>query len=174
MSPDLLPAPVEFHITSQDSNPVFQARETVERIIQDWGVPLSRAGISDLKLCTSEVVANALKHAGSECWIKVIWTGEHLKIEVQDRSLRLPHMPKAGEDDESGRGLLLVESFAQSWGWEPKGLGKTVFFLIRPDVLPDDQLLARLVRVAAADPALTADPVASEPQVLSARGLVLA
>ncbi len=30
----------------------------------------------------------------------------------------------AAEDDESGRGLLLVESVAARWGWNPERGGK--------------------------------------------------
>ena len=173
MSPHLLPAPVEFHITGQNDDPLRQARDNVARVALDWGLPLSRHAISDLKLCTTEVVANALKHAGGECWIKVIWTGEHLKVEVHDRSLRLPYLSTADETAESGRGLFLVEAFTQSWGWEPKGLGKVVFFIVGPDQVTDDQRLGQLVRAANAVAPPTPASEVSEARVLMAAGLVL-
>jgi anti-sigma regulatory factor (Ser/Thr protein kinase) len=133
----LLPFPVEFPVTSQSDDPLQQARDAVARSVRDWRLPLSRHAIADLKLCTSEVVANALKHAGGECQVKVAWTGQHLRVDVQDRSTRPPRLGEPSGDAESGRGLFLVEAFAQSWGWEPTKLGKVVFFLISTGEIPD-------------------------------------
>ncbi|MDH6142901.1 MULTISPECIES: ATP-binding protein [Kitasatospora] len=137
MSPPL-PFTLQFHITSQSDDPLRQIREAVARSVQDRGLPLSRHAIADLRLCTTEVVANALKHAGGECQVKVMWTGRHLRVDVQDYSIRPPCLGEPNETAESGRGLFLVEAFAQAWGWEPREFGKIVFFLIGPNEIADD------------------------------------
>jgi hypothetical protein len=36
----------------------------------------------------------------------------------------------AAGDDESGRGLLLVEAVADRWGWVGEGSGKAVWCLV--------------------------------------------
>jgi anti-sigma regulatory factor (Ser/Thr protein kinase) len=131
----LPPAPVKFHITTSDtSNPLKKARDKIAKLVTEWSLPLSIGAIADLKLCTTEVVANALKHAGGECWITVTWLGEHLRVDVRDRSPRPPQVLESHESAESGRGLVLVEALAQTWDWAPCTSGKTVFFLIEQDV----------------------------------------
>ncbi|WP_181799642.1 ATP-binding protein [Kitasatospora acidiphila] len=140
MSHDPLPAPVEFHVTDQNSDALRQARAKVALVVAQWRLPLSQQALSDLKLCTSEVIANALEHASGECWVRVFWTGEHVEVQVRDCSARLPNPCDVDEDAESGRGLSLVAALARSWGWEPRGRGKVVFFSIGPDETPDRRL----------------------------------
>jgi len=55
-------------------------------------------------------------------------TTEGLLVEVWDSSDASPKITEAGEDDESGRGLLLVGMCADEWGHHPSpGGGKVVF-----------------------------------------------
>ncbi|MFF5115005.1 ATP-binding protein [Streptosporangium sp. NPDC000509] len=55
-------------------------------------------------------------------------TTEGLRVEVWDSSDDSPELTEAGEDDESGRGLLLVGMCADEWGHHPSpGGGKVVF-----------------------------------------------
>ncbi|HEX4834493.1 MAG TPA: SpoIIE family protein phosphatase [Trebonia sp.] len=49
-------------------------------------------------------------------------------IEVFDPDLRLPRLRSAGETDEGGRGLYLVEQLATRWGARPTPEGKAVWF----------------------------------------------
>ncbi len=54
-----------------------------------------------------------------------------LRIEVHDASSAAPVRRSAGSDEEGGRGLELVNSLAQSWGYGPReGIGKVVWALI--------------------------------------------
>jgi anti-sigma regulatory factor (Ser/Thr protein kinase) len=71
-SPNQPPASFRFHVTSRSDDPLRQARDNVVQFVQESGLPLSRHAIADLKLCTTEVVANALKHAGGECRLEGI------------------------------------------------------------------------------------------------------
>ena len=53
---------------------------------------------------------------------KSIW------VEVFDADLRLPRIRSAGETDEGGRGLYLVDQLATRWGARPTSDGKAVWF----------------------------------------------
>ena len=55
--------------------------------------------------------------------------GPVLRVEVEDVSERLPaEMSTPPWQQESGRGLLLVEVLAERWGVEPLPSGKRVWF----------------------------------------------
>ena len=49
-------------------------------------------------------------------------------VEVFDADLRLPRLGSAGENDEGGRGLYLVDQLATRWGSRPTKDGKAVWF----------------------------------------------
>jgi serine phosphatase RsbU (regulator of sigma subunit) len=49
-------------------------------------------------------------------------------VEVFDTDLRLPRIRSAGETDEGGRGLYLVDQLATRWGSRPTKDGKAVWF----------------------------------------------
>ncbi len=57
--------------------------------------------------------------------------GSHaLWVEVLDSDLRMPRIRAAGETDEGGRGLYLVDQLAARWGSRPTRDGKAVWFEI--------------------------------------------
>ncbi|TDD83129.1 ATP-binding SpoIIE family protein phosphatase [Actinomadura rubrisoli] len=49
-------------------------------------------------------------------------------VEVFDSDMRLPRIRSAGETDEGGRGLYLVDQLATRWGARPTPDGKAVWF----------------------------------------------
>ena len=49
-------------------------------------------------------------------------------VEVFDSDMRLPRIRSAGETDEGGRGLYLVDQLATRWGSRPTKDGKAVWF----------------------------------------------
>ena len=53
---------------------------------------------------------------------------EAIWVEVFDSDLRLPRLRSAGESDEGGRGLYLVDQLATRWGSRPTKDGKAVWF----------------------------------------------
>ncbi|MBA9003385.1 ATP-binding SpoIIE family protein phosphatase [Thermomonospora cellulosilytica] len=53
---------------------------------------------------------------------------ESIWVEVFDSDLRLPRIRSAGETDEGGRGLYLVDQLATRWGARPTTDGKAVWF----------------------------------------------
>ncbi|MGW1816317.1 ATP-binding protein [Streptomyces sp. NPDC002125] len=106
----------------------------------------------DVALVVSELVTNALRHAlPAECprdrhdsavrLHLMRWTSR-LVCAVRDPSEKSPVAGEAADSAESGRGLFLVESFSDGWGWYPSpvpagdtppdgGLGKVVWALFR-------------------------------------------
>jgi anti-sigma regulatory factor (Ser/Thr protein kinase) len=81
-------------------------------------------------LLVSELVTNAVTHAGSEVHV-VIGRGAAyavLRVEVGDFSTAPPTLGGFDLEAMSGRGLALVEALADRWGVETHGSGKRVWF----------------------------------------------
>ncbi|MFE2533684.1 ATP-binding protein [Streptomyces sp. NPDC059371] len=78
-------------------------------------------------LITTELIANASGHTLCSKVRLVLGRPSPtlLRIGVVDRDpSHLPALNQANADDESGRGLLLVDAVADRWGYELKGPGK--------------------------------------------------
>ena len=110
-----------------------RARHRVVSAVRDWRLGLSDDRLDELRLLVSEVVTNALVHAGGGCRVGVRWTGTRVRVEVTDATTDLPHRGDATREQESGRGLLLVDTLAPAWGAHARATGKTVWFEIAPD-----------------------------------------
>jgi anti-sigma regulatory factor (Ser/Thr protein kinase) len=93
-------------------------------------------------LCASETCTNALLHtaSGSEdpwrYWfaVEIEWADDWVKTAVHDTgAISLPHVVRAADADENGRGLQIVKSEADEWGDgpSPNGLGRVVWFIVR-------------------------------------------
>jgi anti-sigma regulatory factor (Ser/Thr protein kinase) len=85
-------------------------------------------------LLTSELVTNAVVHGRDPIQLLVVVDGERLRVEVTDGEPRLPDGPgKPAEQDESGRGLLILDRLADRWGSHPRPTppGKVVWFEVR-------------------------------------------
>jgi DNA-binding NarL/FixJ family response regulator len=103
-----------------------EARRFVASALRPWGPgPL----LETVTLLTSELVTNAIVHAGSEVDVVVRLTGEAARVEVTDRSDAPPTPRASAAEDSSGRGLALVEVLARRWGTRRQASGgKTVWF----------------------------------------------
>ncbi|MFE2720940.1 ATP-binding protein [Kitasatospora sp. NPDC059327] len=110
-----------------DAAAVPRARRSVLAILREWGVPLSEEALGEVELCAGEVIANAVEHTGGRCSVGVRWCGGSVRVEVADTGGSLT---RAEPDEEAtgGRGLLLVEALASTWGWHRRGAGKVVWF----------------------------------------------
>ncbi|MFB7507086.1 ATP-binding protein [Streptomyces broussonetiae] len=121
---------------------VREARRFTRATLDQWDVG---DRFDDICLVVSELVTNALRHglpgdAGCSEHTPSVrlhlmrWT-ERLVCAVRDPSHETP-VPRDSDDfsAESGRGLFLVDSFADSWGWHPLAGtldGKVVWALFR-------------------------------------------
>jgi PAS domain S-box-containing protein len=66
--------------------------------------------------------------AGKDFTLRLRRGHEAIWVEVFDADLRLPRIRSAGESDEGGRGLYLVDQLATRWGSRPTKDGKAVWF----------------------------------------------
>ncbi|MCC9707160.1 ATP-binding protein [Streptomyces sp. MNU76] len=108
------------------------ARRQVVSLAQDLGLRLSDQTLETVELLAGEVIANAVLYTDAPCDVSVTRAAERLRIEVTDMDASLPTVVEAGPNDESGRGLLLVNALADAWGTQPELLGKTTWFEITP------------------------------------------
>ena len=84
--------------------------------------------IDTASLIVSELATNALVHGdGSEITIVCEADSGILTIGAVDYGTDHPAILDATEDDESGRGLALVDAIADEWGYEPCDGGKLVY-----------------------------------------------
>jgi hypothetical protein len=78
-------------------------------------------------IIVSELVTNAVQHAATPCDLTLARTLGHLHIGVRDQDPR----PAVRHDPDllscGGRGLLIVEQIALSWGSTPAPAGKVVW-----------------------------------------------
>jgi anti-sigma regulatory factor (Ser/Thr protein kinase) len=77
---------------------------------------------------TSELVTNAIIHAGTRVAVTLRVVGDSIRIAVVDESTDRPHPRSSPDHLGGGRGLMLVETLADSWGVSAEGDGKSVWF----------------------------------------------
>jgi len=95
------------------------------------GSGLPEAVVSDVELLTSEVVSNAVRHANldpsQEIVLRIVSDG-YVRVEVADPGPPFEAQRRGPGSGSSGWGLFLVDALATSWGVEPEGAGKKVWF----------------------------------------------
>lgn len=96
------------------------ARAWTRAVLQEWG----QAGALDAsELVVSELATNAMLASRREgvpfFWLTLILGKEEVVILVRDFCAGTPRARQAGEEDEDGRGLLLVQAMSNRSGWDP-------------------------------------------------------
>ena len=117
------------------------ARRFVRDTLRSWELTGSSDGqdalVDDAVLLTSELVTNAVLHAGTPvqvtCRLLEDQPGLAVEIAVLDRrpgQLRpqLPHTPAEAAERTSGRGLQLPGELASTWGVTYARAAKAVWF----------------------------------------------
>lgn len=114
---------------SEEPSEAAVARAFVEERCEAWGCP---ALVETAQLVASELVTNAIVHARSACELRAVLVGDSLRLEVTDYDASgSPDVQAPDENDTHGRGLLIVDALARSWGVVPRnGLGKTVWAVL--------------------------------------------
>ncbi len=103
-----------------------EVRKALRELLRHWGKP-GRSEIAEL--LTSELVTNALVHTDHDAVVTATVGPHGLRVEVRDFVARRPEPRVENADDgTSGRGLVLVQSLADSWGVRAHGVGKVVWF----------------------------------------------
>ncbi|HEY6533378.1 MAG TPA: ATP-binding protein [Acidimicrobiales bacterium] len=103
-----------------------EARRFVVGALRAGGVEVDEA----VPLVVSELVTNAVLHAGSSAQVEVRVANECVRIEVHDSTNDLPTVREPGPYTVTGRGLMLVDALSDRWGASPTAMGKVVWFEI--------------------------------------------
>jgi serine/threonine-protein kinase RsbW len=110
---------------------VTYARRWVLRQAADAGI--RGEAQAAVELLTSELVANAIEHGpdGGTITVHVRSTDGVFEVAVSDEGEELPVVRDAAPSAEGGRGVMLVDMLAQSWGTRLlQGGGKAVWFAV--------------------------------------------
>lgn len=106
------------------------APEQARHAIIDLLATSGRTDLSaDATLLVSELVTNAVVHAGGPITISAAYVDSTLRVEVHDTDQApLPDLPTPSASDRAGRGLHLVGLLADRWAVTPTADGKTIWF----------------------------------------------
>jgi anti-sigma regulatory factor (Ser/Thr protein kinase) len=104
--------------------------------------------LEDAELAVSEVVTNAVVHAGTRVDIKLVVGPVLARIEVEDGSPNQPRARRYAITASTGRGLGLVNDVAADWGVRPTERGKTVWFELAPTLASRDDRLGGEARAS--------------------------
>lgn len=108
---------------SNDARSAGIARRRLRHLLGD------HPRIDDVLLCASEVVTNAVVHAGTLSHITVDCEDDLVRVEVVDGSPHsLPEARDPAPSSPSGRGMRLVAALADRWGVEVERSRKSVWF----------------------------------------------
>ena len=150
-------------IQQQTLPPEPASASAARRFAKDVLQELRESDLADVvALLVSELVTNAVLHAGSPVQLAVRRRGQNVRIEVADESPVAPGVRDYDDDATTGRGLGLLEMLAESWGVDAGDAGgKVVWFEVpaaHPEILleeqadappqvliPDDEVVIRLV-----------------------------
>lgn len=81
-------------------------------------------------MLTSELVTNAVRHGAGPVGVHATWGDGHVRVEVEEQSSKWPEMQATDGGALNGRGLVLVDGLASSWGVLARVTGKTVWFTV--------------------------------------------
>jgi anti-sigma regulatory factor (Ser/Thr protein kinase) len=124
---DALGARMQTIDLSADMTSLAAARRFVDLAVEGCG----GAGYREL-ICVlaSELVTNAIAHGGGAVALTVTVGDDSVTVAVADGSAKPPVLGHPAPEDEHGHGLQLVAELATSWGYQPTGSGKVVWFTL--------------------------------------------
>lgn len=101
------------------------ARRFASQVLRSWGCDKL---VDTAQPLISELVVNAVLHADSDVTIRLQLDHGALRVEVGDDSAALPEVQPLDPAAVTGRGLLIVDSVASTWGVQRTDPGKVVWF----------------------------------------------
>ncbi|WP_460304604.1 ATP-binding protein [Actinocorallia aurea] len=120
----------------------FRAEARMPACAREWAAGLAAPFVAPevldtIRLLASEVATNAFRHGCAAGGVQVallLTEAGGVRVEVRDEGAGVPRRRAAAEDDEDGRGLLLLDALARAWGHAPApdGPGTVVWFEVDP------------------------------------------
>ncbi|MEV6251556.1 SpoIIE family protein phosphatase [Streptomyces sp. NPDC051742] len=119
----------------RDPAAVSPVRNACARKLAEWGLEDISFGA---ELILSELITNAVRYGIEPIQVRLLHSTS-LICEVSDGSSTSPHIRRASDTDEGGRGLFLVAQYAEKWGTRYSPRGKTIWAAqaIGPGAGPD-------------------------------------
>ncbi|PLW72428.1 SpoIIE family protein phosphatase [Streptomyces sp. SCUT-3] len=121
-----------WHAAGGNLAEVHEVRRALGRQVRAWGL---RERAADTELLAAELLSNAALHADGDIDLTARLEDGTLRVEVFDTNHYRPRVVpvdeetgEAAEPGVSGRGMHLVQEWADRWGWEPRGDRKAVWF----------------------------------------------
>ena len=102
------------------------ARPATREALSSWGLPDGDWAV-DVCLVVTELVSNAVRHGGTELRLELSCGGSCVTVAVADDAPGIPRPRASTDDDEDGRGMLIVAALACSWGVEVERSDKRVW-----------------------------------------------
>lgn len=114
-------------------------RGFLREVLSEWSI--GGDPVETAELCLSELVTNAVIHAGTSSELTITFADDSLTVVVSDLGgASAPEevsQPQVSDDDDPlrvfGRGLVLVDALADSWGSEADVTGTTSWFVLGLD-----------------------------------------
>ncbi|MFB7161026.1 SpoIIE family protein phosphatase [Streptomyces sp. NPDC056242] len=108
-----------------DPAEVSTARALARGKLEEWGLD-DAAFVAELVV--SELVTNAIRYGGPPVSLRLLRDVDRTLIcEVSDGGHTSPHLRRASDEDEGGRGLFLVAQLTDMWGTRYDRQGKTIW-----------------------------------------------
>ena len=132
---DVARANIDFERTGADVDLVLDAvprsvtvaRHAVRAALSAVAAPVEVT--EDVLLLVSELVTNAILHAGTDVRVSATVTPGRVLVAVSDDDPEhAPHRPDRGRMATSGRGIGLVDLLSSAWGIEIGPQSKVVWF----------------------------------------------
>jgi anti-sigma regulatory factor (Ser/Thr protein kinase) len=113
------------------------ARHFAEQLLTEWGCdPL----VESARLLVSELVVNAVLHAGTGAELVLRLDDDLLRVEVRDGNPAPIERREYSPYATTGRGLMILDALAHRWGVDETddGSGKIVWFELATSREGDD------------------------------------
>jgi anti-anti-sigma regulatory factor/anti-sigma regulatory factor (Ser/Thr protein kinase) len=108
---------------------IAAARDAVRTACTAWHLP---GLVADAELLVTELVSNAIRYSSGDIALRILLAEHHLHLSVRDANPEPPRLVSPDADTgEGGRGLVLIDAIATSWGMVRNRSGKTVWATLR-------------------------------------------
>jgi len=113
------------------------ARHALRELLRAWRAPHPRI---DAELLVTELVTNAVEHAGGEhsLLLQVGLSDGWLRVSLADGSAMRPVLRALYGQQPRGRGVRLISTLAARWGCEDYHGGKCVWFELAAPTAQDE------------------------------------